>query len=116
MLVGTAINNGNATVGNMENTFDTNGSGGSVVTGANLIDDLGTPKRIGEFYRWNTPYLSYGFDDSFVQFFGVTGMNAVNDAMRVLNDFFEPEDGSYSGVSDLNLGRHGLGLTITRCG
>ncbi|MDG2213837.1 MAG: hypothetical protein P8M70_08415, partial [Verrucomicrobiota bacterium] len=109
VLVGTAVNNGNATSGNLENTFDTNGSGG-VVAGANLIDDLGTPKRLGEFYRWNTPYLAYGFDDSFVQFFGVAGMNAVNDAMRVLNDFFDPEDGSYSGVSDLNLGRHGFGL------
>ena len=65
VLVGTAVNSGNATVGNMENTFDANGTG-AIVAGANMIDDLGTPKRLGEFYRWNTPYLAYGFDDSFV--------------------------------------------------
>ena len=35
-------------------------------------------------------------------------MNAVHDAFRVLNDFFVPEDGSYEGVSDLDLAQHGF--------
>ena len=42
-----------------------------------LVDDLGTPKRIDEFYRWNTPNLTYGFDASFVRFFGEQGIAAV---------------------------------------
>ena len=64
------------------------------VTSANITDDLGGPKRFDEIWRWTTPSLTYGFDLSFVQFFGEEGIAAVNDAMLVLNDFFEPQDGS----------------------
>ena len=76
------------------------------VTSANITDDLGGPKRFDEFWRWTTPSLTYGFDLSFVQFFGEEGIAAVNDAMLVLNDFFEPQDGSYSGVTELDLIKH----------
>ena len=79
------------------------------VASANMTDDLGGPKHIKEFYRWNTPHLVYGFDREFVRFFGEEGILAVNDAMRVLNDFFQPEDGQYSGISELDLMRHGFG-------
>ena len=96
-----------------ENTLTFNDTGGTLqsnpVASANLQDDLGGPKRIDEFYRWNTPYLTYGFDASFVQFFGEEGIMAVNNAMNVLNDFFVPQDGSYKGMSQLNLARHGFG-------
>ena len=86
-----------------ENTLTFNDTGGALqsnpVASANLQDDLGGPKRIDEFYRWNTPRLTYGFDATFVQFFGESGIAAVNDAMNVLNDFFVPRDGSYRGMS-----------------
>ncbi|HJO52921.1 MAG TPA: hypothetical protein QF373_00320, partial [Verrucomicrobiota bacterium] len=83
--------------------------GGTPVASANISDDLGGPKQLDEFYRWNTPDLTYGFDQSFVQFFGQEGINAVDDAMRAINDYFIPEDGSYRGVSSLNLAKHGFG-------
>ena len=83
--------------------------GGTPVVSANISDELGGPKQLDEFYRWNTPDLTYGFDQSFVQFFGQEGINAVDEAMRAINDFFLPEDGSYAGVSSLNLAKHGFG-------
>ncbi|MDG2213208.1 MAG: hypothetical protein P8M70_05225, partial [Verrucomicrobiota bacterium] len=85
-----------------------NGGPFTGVASSNMKDDMGGPKHINEFYRWNTPHLVYGFDREFVRFFGEEGIKAVNDAMRVLNDFFEPEDGQYSGVSELDLMRHGF--------
>ena len=94
--------------GALENTLGW-GAPNQAVFSANLVDDMGTPKRIDEFYRWNTPNLTYGFDASFVQFFGEQGITAVTDAMNVLNDYFRPQDGSYVGVSDMNLTKQGFG-------
>ena len=94
--------------GGIENTLAW-GAPNQAVGGANMVDDMGTPKMIDEFYRWNTPNLTYGFDASFVRFFGEQGIAAVNDAMNVLNDFFVPQDGSYEGVSGMNLTKQGFG-------
>jgi hypothetical protein len=84
----------------------------AVVGGANvslnITDDLGGPKEIDRFYRWNVPDLTYSFDDSFVRYFGLEGVNAVNDAVRVMNDFFEPADGSYKGVTSMDFARDGF--------
>ena len=77
--------------GGIENTLNW-GAPNQAVGGANMVDDMGTPKMIDEFYRWNTPNLTYGFDASFVRFFGEQGIAAVSDAMNVLNDFFVPQD------------------------
>ena len=74
----------------------------------NITDDLGGPKDIKNFYRWNKPYLTYSFDTSFVQYFGIDGMEAVNEAFEVINDFFEPKDKSYSGVSGMDFARDGF--------
>ena len=74
----------------------------------NITDDLGGPKALKTFFRWNMPYLTYSFDLSFVQYFGIEGMEAVNDAFRVVNDFFIPEDKSYSGVSSMDFARDGF--------
>ena len=74
----------------------------------NYTDDLGGPKDIRRFFRWNIPELTYSFDASFVNYFGYDGMDAVNDAFRVVNDFFVPEDGAYSGVSQMDLAQHGF--------
>ena len=48
--------------------------------------DIGAPANFGEFYRWNTPVITYAFDSSFVTYFGTEGMKAVDAAMRVLNE------------------------------
>ena len=74
----------------------------------NITDDLGGPKDIKNFYRWNMPYLTYSFDLSFVQYFGIDGMEAVHEAFEVVNDFFEPRDNSYSGVSEMDFARDGF--------
>ena len=82
----------------------------------NITDDLGGPKDIKNFYRWNKPYLTYSFDTSFVQYFGIDGMEAVNEAFEVINDFFEPKDKSYSGVSGMDFARDGFLATTTQRG
>jgi len=115
VLMGPSQLNGGANTLN-ENTLFTGGSSPPAgVTGhwqdiqsANLEDPyLGTPKDRTRFFRVNTPYLTYGFDQTFMQFFGQEGINAIDDAMRVINDFFEPEDKTYDGVS----GATGVDLT-----
>ncbi len=69
----------------------------------NHFDPMGWPVPIKQFYRWNFPELTYAFDSTFVHHFGHNGMQAIHSAFEVLNDFFQPQDGSYSGVSALNL-------------
>jgi hypothetical protein len=87
---------------------------GGVVLNNNLMSPggvlfgMGGPKDLKKFFRWNTPYLVYSFDASFVNYFGFEGMDAVHDAFRVVNDFFVPEDGSYMGMSKLELAKHGF--------
>ncbi len=72
----------------------------------NYTDDFGAPKNLRRFFRWNMPELTYSFDASFVNYFGLEGMDAVHDAFGVVNDFFENED--YSGMSQLDFVRHGF--------
>ena len=56
----------------------------------------GFPKSIHgdykRFFRWSMPRFVYAFDASFVNYFGPEGMDAVNDAVDVINDFFVPYD------------------------
>ncbi len=54
--------------------------------GYNRTSDIGAPVNFGEFYRWNTPVITYAFDSSFVTYFGPAGMKAIDAAMRVLNE------------------------------
>jgi hypothetical protein len=48
--------------------------------------DIGGPMDIGSGYRWNVPVVTYGFDKSFLDFFGTNGVAAVESAIQVLND------------------------------
>jgi hypothetical protein len=48
--------------------------------------DIGGPMVIGNGYRWNVPVVTYGFDPSFIAFFGTNGVAAVEAAIKVLND------------------------------
>jgi hypothetical protein len=48
--------------------------------------DIGGPMDIGSDYRWNVPVITYGFDQSFLDYFGTNGVAAVKSAIRVFND------------------------------
>jgi len=72
----------------------------------NYTDDLGGPKELKNFFRWNIPMLTYAFDASFMQYFGLEGRDAVNEAFTAVNDFFANDD--YDGVSALELTSHGF--------
>ena len=39
--------------------------------------DIGGPMDINEDYRWNVPLVTYGFDQSFLDYFGSNGVAAV---------------------------------------
>lgn len=39
--------------------------------------DVGGPMDITEGYRWNVPVVTYGFDRSFLDYFGSNGVAAV---------------------------------------
>lgn len=48
--------------------------------------DVGGPMCISNGYRWNVPVVTYGFDQSFLDFFGTNGVAAVEGAIQILND------------------------------
>jgi len=54
--------------------------------GFTIPGDIGGPMDLIEAYRWNTPVITYAFDESFVRFFGENGMRAVDQAFKILND------------------------------
>lgn len=53
--------------------------------GYNLAD-IGGPMNLGEEYRWNMPIVTYGFDESFLNYFGTRGIEEVEKAVKILND------------------------------
>ena len=64
------------------------GNGGDaweVPRSATAGGDIGAPKNLGEEYRWNTPYIYYAFDQSFLDYFGSNGVWAVEQGIAVLN-------------------------------
>ncbi len=48
--------------------------------------DIGGPMDITNGYRWNVPVVTYGFDQSFLDFFGTNGVAAVEGAIQILNN------------------------------
>src|SRR6266566_3367606 len=48
--------------------------------------DIGGPMNIDEGYRWNAPVVTYGFDASFLEYFGSNGVAAVERAIGLLNN------------------------------
>lgn len=50
------------------------------------VGDLGGPMNSGEEYRVGSPVLVYGFDATFVEFFGDAGVAAVESAVAVINN------------------------------
>jgi len=53
--------------------------------GGTLDADQG-PMVLGEGYRFNQPFIVYGFDPSWVEFFGAEGIQAVEEAIKIIND------------------------------
>jgi len=49
-------------------------------------DDIGGPMDLNCEYRWNVPVVTYGFDQSFLDYFGTNGVAAVESAIKILND------------------------------
>lgn len=49
-------------------------------------DDIGGPMNLGEGYRWNVPVITYGFDRSFLDYFGSNGVADVERAIQFIND------------------------------
>lgn len=60
----------------------------SPVNGFGPPRDVVAPKNIGEGYRRNTPVMYYAFDANFLDFFGTSGVAAVDSAMAILNSTF----------------------------
>ena len=56
----------------------------------NYTDDLGGPKELKTFFRWNVPMLTYAFDASFMQYFGLEGREAVKGGVHGGQRFFFP--------------------------
>jgi hypothetical protein len=54
--------------------------------GYQLPYDIGGPMNLGEEYRYNLPLLTYGFDESFLNYFGSKGVEEVEKAIKILND------------------------------
>lgn len=54
--------------------------------GYHLGYDIGGPMDINEGYRWNVPVVTYGFDKSFIDYFGSNGVVAVESAIQIIND------------------------------
>jgi hypothetical protein len=48
--------------------------------------DIGGPMNLAEEYRWNLKIINYGFDPSFLNYFGSQGSNALAQAVAVLNN------------------------------
>ena len=56
--------------------------------GYNIPDsapEYGGPRLRGDEYRLSTPIVTYGIDGSFLEFFGVDGARAVDEAFEVFN-------------------------------
>lgn len=53
--------------------------------GHNLVGDIGGVKNLGEEYRMNLPVITYGFDSTFINYFGSNGVAAVDAAFAILN-------------------------------
>jgi hypothetical protein len=54
--------------------------------GVIYADDIGGPMCISNGYRWNVPVVTYGFDQSFLNYFGSNGVAAVESAIQIVND------------------------------
>ncbi|PAW91464.1 MAG: hypothetical protein B9S33_00815 [Pedosphaera sp. Tous-C6FEB] len=64
--------------------------------GYNLLTDVGAPMNLSEEYRITMPTLNYGYDSTFLNFFGSNGVVAVEAAMAILNAIPDVRTMSYT--------------------
>lgn len=48
--------------------------------------DIYGPMNLGEEYRWVVPEIVYGFDESFLNYFGLRGVEEVEKAIQIFNE------------------------------
>ena len=96
----------------------------------NVVDsgDIGGPMDIGSGYRWNVPVVTYGFDQSFLDYFGSNGVAAVEGAIQIINDLppasqinladypMEILHGNYSAANLVDLKSRTLALLLEQLG
>jgi hypothetical protein len=73
-------------VGGLAHAFSLGGPPAAWMTADMGYDAVVGPMTPGEGYRFNAPVVVYGFDQSFIEFFGAEGVAAVESAMKILND------------------------------
>jgi hypothetical protein len=56
------------------------------MTTTNGFSGIGGPMALGNGYRWDVPVVTYGFDQSFLDYFGIKGVAAVESAINLLNN------------------------------
>lgn len=54
-------------------------------TGRETPGDVYGPVNLGEEYRWVVPQIVYAFDQSFLDYFGQDGVDAVEEAIQIFN-------------------------------
>jgi hypothetical protein len=69
----------------LPDTWQATGIGYQLV-GNDWNADIGGPMNLGEEYRWNVPVITYGFDSSFVTYYGKRGMDEVRKAVAIINN------------------------------
>src|SRR5262245_9783181 len=68
------------------NNWQARGFGGRPAgLGYTLGGDIGGPMLATEAYRWNVPVITYAYDLTFLRYFGTNGVNAVEEAIGILN-------------------------------
>ena len=57
----------------------------TTANGFNPATEIGGPLDTANGYRWNVPVVTYGFDQSFLEYYGSNGVAAVESAINTLN-------------------------------
>jgi hypothetical protein len=105
---GAAVNSGFADTWQVE-AIGYNPIPSSIGAPPGFIDSLlAGPKNLGEEYRRNTPVIYYTCDANFLDYFGSSGLDAVDQAFAILNDVAMTNISSYS----QNLSEFSLNTTV----
>ncbi len=86
MLAGSIGAHGFSLMGPFDPAYQTEDLNYGRFTEIAQVGDLGGPMNLGEEYRVGSPVIVYGFDSTFVEFFGDAGVAAVESAVTVLNN------------------------------
>jgi hypothetical protein len=81
----------------------------------NYGDAIGGPMAIGEGYRWNMPTVTYGFDQTFLDYYGLQGVADVEKAIRVFNEL-PPASQINSNLLNFSLNARGINLNAQDSG